>query len=97
MFISACATEEAILPPQERAAPVTDPDVDSGKAVMVDGFKLWAEPWAEDQAALRKQAAFDLVCPARELKFKVLGLLKYVGREDWASEVGVIGCDKRGH
>ncbi|APR88311.1 hypothetical protein A7982_13660 [Minicystis rosea] len=56
----------------------------SGCAGVV-GTRAWFE--ADEQAVLRKQASFDLSCPAPQIELNVLGA-------DYKS-VGAVGCGKK--
>jgi hypothetical protein len=65
--------------------------------VTVSGFKLNAEDWNENRTKIEHQAAFDLQCPNVSLTVLQVGngFLQGGYYDDWATRVGVRGCDRQ--
>lgn len=63
--------------------------------LVVDGHTLNPDPWLKDQQTIVQRATFDLNCDANKLEVKVLAVGGVGIFDDWASQVGVSGCEQR--
>ena len=63
-------------------------------SIQRDGFVLERDRTEELLASLSRRAAFDLQCPAQEIRCTVLAVHDDAG-PDMPKQVGVVGCNKR--
>lgn len=67
-----------------------------GGTQVIQGFKLNADKWREDEAKIKARAAFDLQCPESQLTMRILGTMANPMVDDWVEQVGVRGCGRQG-
>lgn len=60
--------------------------------IQIQGFKLNPNRWHEDETRIKARAAFDFQCPEEQLTIKIITTNPNPGLDDWADQVGVLGC-----